>query len=137
MGVAYSKDLRERVLDYIEERHTRQQAADLFKVSLISIYRWQRRKRAKESLAPKVRASKPRKLDYEKLKAYVKSVPEATLKEYGEEFQVSGTSIFHALKKLKITRKKQKLYEERDEEKRRLYQEEIAKVAKEDLVYLG
>lgn len=32
MGAAYSKDLRERVLGYIEEGHTRQAAADLFKV---------------------------------------------------------------------------------------------------------
>ena len=62
MGAAYSKDLRERVLNYIEEGHTRQQAADLFKVSVSPIYLWQRLRKAGESLAAKVRASKPRKL---------------------------------------------------------------------------
>lgn len=106
MGAAYSKDLRERVLNYIEEGHTRQAAADLFKVSLSPIYHWQRLKKAGESLAAKVRVSKPRKLDYEKLAAYVRADTDATLKEYGQAFQVSHVSIFHALKKLGITRKK-------------------------------
>lgn len=106
MGASYSKDFRKRVLDYVEERHTRQQAADLFKISLNSVYRWQRLRRAKQSLAAKVREPKARKLDYEKLKAYVKATPEATLKEYAQTFRVSHVSIFAAFKKLGITRKK-------------------------------
>ena len=110
MGVAYSKDLRERVLDYIAEGHTRQAAANLFKVSLSPIYLWQRLRKAGESLAAKVRTSKPRKLDYEKLKAYVEINPDATLKEYGAHFQVSHVSIFAALKKLGITRKKSRSF---------------------------
>jgi len=108
MGAAYSKDLRKRVLDYIEEGHTRQAAANLFKVSLSPIYLWQRLRKAGESLAAKARVSKPRKLDYEELKTYVGANTDATLKEYGEHFQVSHVSIFHALKKLGITRKKSK-----------------------------
>lgn len=106
MGAAFSKDLRERVLDYIGKGHTRQRAADLFQVGLNSIYRWQRLRKAGQSLAAKVRAATPRKLDYEKLKAYVKANTDATLVEYAQEFQVSATAIFNAFRKLGVTRKK-------------------------------
>lgn len=110
MGAAYSKDLRERVLNHIGKGHTRQRAAELFQVGLNSIYRWQRLKKGGESLAAKVRAATPRKLDYEKLKAYVKANTDATLVEYAKEFRVSATAIFNAFRKLGITRKKSRSF---------------------------
>ena len=47
-----------------------------------------------------------RKIDPEKLKEYVEHRPDAYLKEMAEEFGCSEVAIFKALKRLKITRKK-------------------------------
>jgi hypothetical protein len=49
---------------------------------------------------------KSRKLDVEGLKRYVEAYPDAYLKELAKLFAVSVGCIFKALKKLKITLKK-------------------------------
>lgn len=57
-----------------------------------------------------MRVSKPRKLDHEKLGDYYKANPDASLKECGAHFQVSHVPVFHALRKLGITRKKNRKF---------------------------
>jgi transposase len=49
----YSKDLRVRVLDAVDQGTPRRQAAGLFGVSLSTLKRWLRRRRDGEDLAPR------------------------------------------------------------------------------------
>jgi transposase len=57
-------------------------------------------------LEPKTRRETWRKIDPERLKDYLKQYPDAFLKEMAKEFNCSETAIFKALKRLKISRKK-------------------------------
>jgi len=110
MASPCSIDLRERVLDYIDEGHTKEEASIIFKITTRVIYNWQALRRSGESLEPKVRKSSPKKLEPEKVIELVKANPEGTLKEYGKEFGASGVAIHKAFKKLGITRKKNRSY---------------------------
>jgi hypothetical protein len=49
-----------------------------------------------------------KKLDPEKLKAYVAEHPDAYLQEIGDAFGCSDTAVMKALKRLGITRKKRR-----------------------------
>lgn len=121
VGTAYSIDLRERVLDYIDEGHTKDEAALIFKVNSRSIYRWQRLKNSGENIGAKVRSSSPRKLVPEKVLAVVEANPDATLQEYGQKFNVSSAAIHKAFKRLGITRKKNRSYILKETKKRGEY----------------
>jgi len=49
VGVAYSLDLRERVVEFVEEGGSRVEAAARFKVSLWCVKDWLKRKSARET----------------------------------------------------------------------------------------
>ena len=52
--------------------------------------------------------SRRRKLDWKELEKDVKENPESKLSDRAKKFGVNPTAIFYALKKMKITRKKNK-----------------------------
>ena len=106
--MAYSRDLRERVLAHLEEGHTQESAVRVFKVSRTAIMRWRKQYRETGSLDRKPLNRKPKKLDPEKLIAYVADHPDAYLKEIGAVFGCSGEAVRRALLKLKITFKKRR-----------------------------
>ncbi len=107
MKDGYSIDLRERVVGYIEQGGSKTTAVELFQVSRRTIYYWLERKRKTGNLAPnKPKKYKTRKLDDTKLIEHVEAQPDATLSETAEQFAVSHVAIWHAFKRLKITRKK-------------------------------
>src|ERR671914_580414 len=56
---AYSKDLRLRVLDAVDQGTPRAEAARLFQVSVPTITRWRRRRRETGTLAPSPRPGRP------------------------------------------------------------------------------
>lgn len=94
-------------MEYLDEGHTWVQARETFKVSMTAISSW--RQKYKET--GEVKDAPPRrkafkKLDLEKLKAYVKKYPDAYLKEIGEVFGCSDTAVLKAFRRLGITRKK-------------------------------
>jgi len=51
-----------------------------------------------------------KKLDPEKLKVYIERHPDAYLKEIAEEFRCSAPAVLKALKRLVLTRKKDKAF---------------------------
>ena len=107
MKNGYSIDLRERVVAYIEEGGSKVTAAKLFQVSRRIIYYWLERKRKQGNLKPsKAKKYKVKKLDEAKLVESVKTCPDATLAEMAEQFAVRPSTVWYALKRLKITRKK-------------------------------
>lgn len=110
--MSYSIDLRERVITFIEEGHSKTEAARLFGISRFTILNWLRKK----SKTGTLRDAKPnrswKKLDPKALISHVQSHPEGTLREYANHFKASIPSVCLALKKLKITRKKRPTYTE-------------------------
>ena len=78
-----------------------------------------------------------KKLDDQQLKEYVKAHPDQFLSEIAKEFLVTPQAIFYAFKRLKITRKKKTtLYQERDEEKRRVFLEALSEIPEIQRIYL-
>lgn len=110
MCKAYSVDLRERVLDYLQQRDNKKAASEIFRVGIATIYRWVRQKKEKGHVEPHHREYSYKKLDDNLLAQYVKEHPDHFLIEIAEHFSVTEQAIFYALKKLKITRKKRRFF---------------------------
>jgi transposase len=111
--IAYSKDLRERVLAAVDAAEgTPEEIAQRFRVSA----RWIRKLLALRartgSIAPKPRSGGRKLLiqgkKAEALQAALRDTPDATLNELREATGFSGSlmTVWRALKRLKITRKK-------------------------------
>lgn len=137
MSNAYSLDLRERVVAYVQAGGDRKQACQIFQIGRDTLYRWLRQSQTEGSLAPRRRGKyAPRKLDDVVVAQYIAKHPDATLAELGEEFAVSAVAIWKACRPLQITRKKTLLYVERDEVARAQFQDELADLDPDDLVSL-
>ena len=108
MGVeimAYSLDLRQKVIDYIENGGRVTKAPQVFGIRRASIYRWLERK---ELVATKVKyRQRQGSLDIRELSIDIQENPEARLKQRAEKFGVTTSAIFKAIKKMKMIRKKQ------------------------------
>ena len=109
MSKPYSVDLRQRVLAYIDETKDKVKASQLFKVGMATIYRWIARKTKTGSVAPSPKKPYKKKIDDQKLMAYVTQNPDHFLSEIADHFGTTLQAIFYALKRLKITRKKRRL----------------------------
>ena len=66
-----------KVVEYLGEGHTQASAKAVFKVGLTTIKRWKKQYKETGSLANKPLSRSFRKLDPEKLKAYVREHPDA------------------------------------------------------------
>lgn len=100
--MAYSLDLRERVIDRVKQGHSVEETADLFQVSPATIYRWRKR----PALERTVVTQRRRKLAPEALRQHVRDYPEARLIDRAKDFNVHPSAIGHALKRHRITVKK-------------------------------
>ena len=102
--MAYSTDLRKRVLDFIEAGGKKAEAARRFSLNRSTIYRWLA---AEDPLATQKPGPKNmRVLDEAALKKHVADFPDLTQNERASHFGVSESSIAYGLRKLGITRKK-------------------------------
>jgi transposase len=104
--MAYSKDLRKKVIAYLLDGHTQREARDVFRISLTAINRWNQLYTKTGKLEDKKPQRTFKKLDPEKLKEYVKEHPDAYLQEIGDAFGCSDTAVMKAFRRLGITRKK-------------------------------
>ncbi len=102
----YSEDFRKRTIEYRNEGHTLEETKAVFKVSVSTIRAWAKKLEEQGDLKTKTPCRPFKKIDPEKLKAYVEEHPDAYQKEIAEEFNCSAEAIRKALKRLKITRKK-------------------------------
>jgi transposase len=106
MPKPYSIDLRERVLSFLEKNPDKKAASELFQVGLATIFRWVAKKKAVGNVQPLRRPYAYKRIDDEKLTAYVEAHPDHFLSEIANHFGLTLQAIFYALKRLKITRKK-------------------------------
>ena len=103
---AYSLDLRERVVAFLEKGNDTKSASETFDVSQRTVQRWLKQKTEKGTLKPIRREFAYRKIDHEKLKSYIEKKPDQFLCEIAQKFSVTLQAIFYACKRLGITRKK-------------------------------
>ena len=102
--MAYSIDLRQRVLDFINNGGSKVQATKLFNISRDVIYKWLNASDPLERQKPGPKG--PRCIDYEALTQHVQDFPDQTIMERAEHFGVSYYCIWYGLRKLGISRKK-------------------------------
>jgi transposase len=104
--MAYSKDLRERVIAYLKEGHTQEETRIIFKVGTTTIKNWLSLHSETGSLEKRPLERSARIYESEKLNAYIEENPNALLKDVAEKFNGSITGAFYALEREKITFKK-------------------------------
>ena len=101
--MSYSKDMRQAALRQAGSGKTRIEVARMFSVGEATVYRWLKNEgRRNGKPGPK----EGRKVMREALKEALSKRPDAKLTELGRVFGVDPTTICHACKKWKITRKK-------------------------------
>jgi len=100
--MSYSLDFRRQVFKLNQkEELTFQELSDRFDIPIRTLFRWQKR------IEPKVKRNKPAtKVDMEALAKEVKEHPDLYQYERAKKFGVSQSTIFYALKRLKISYKK-------------------------------
>ena len=104
--MSYSKKYRERTIEYRQAGHTLEETHQTFKVSRSTIQEWEKQLKETGDLGKKKLQRGFRKIDPEKLKAYVAEHPDAYQSEMAEAFGCSESGIRDALRRYKITRKK-------------------------------
>lgn len=104
--MSYSVDLRNRTLDFIERGGSKVEASQLFKVSLKTVFNWVRQKRTRGDLEVRKRALGAYKIEEHRLRAYVEQHPDDYLREIASALGFSTSGIKSALKRLKISYKK-------------------------------
>lgn len=105
--MAYSIDFRERAIEYyIIEGHTAKELYEAFKIYPSNVLRWEKLLERTNSLKPEYKETRKRKIDITELERAVERKPDITLPELAKMFNCTKQSIDAALKKAKITRKK-------------------------------
>jgi len=104
--MSYDVKFRERALTYWAEGHTKEQTAAVFGVGTSTLQTWKSQLNQTGKLEPKARKTPWRKIDPDKLRAYVAAHPDAYQYEIAAAFGVRLFAIQKALKRLNITRKK-------------------------------
>jgi transposase len=108
--MAYSVDLRNRVIDFVKEGNTQEKASLIFKVGTSTITRWLALLSETGSLEKRPLNRTAPIYDSEKLISYIEENPNALLKDVADHFGGSVTGAFYALERAKITFKKNKFF---------------------------
>ena len=108
--MAYSEDFRKRALEYMDEGHTYDELYEAFKIYPSRISAWRKLQKETGGLKPQYRETRSSKIDMEKLKQALERKPDAYLSELAALFGCSDQAIFYALKRLKVTVKKNSIH---------------------------
>ena len=93
-------------MEYWNDGHSKRATAAVFKVSTFTLQQWKNRLNETGNLEAKKRRETWKKIEPAKLKEYIEQHPDAFLKEIGDAFGCSDVAILKALKRLRISRKK-------------------------------
>ncbi len=106
MHMAYSVDLRKRVLEYNAEGHTYEETKKVFKVGITTIKEWKRLLSETGSLEKRELNREARLFADDELRAYMDENPLAILEDIAKYFGGSQSGANAALARLNITLKK-------------------------------
>ncbi len=104
--MSYTTRYRERTIEYRQAGHTLEETHQTIKVARSTIQEWEKQLKETGSLEKKELHRSFRKIDPEKLRAYVAEHPDAYQSEMAAALGCSESGIRDALKRYKITRKK-------------------------------
>ena len=105
-SMSYDIELRRRANAYWNDGHSKIETAKVFQISHFTLQMWKSQLKETGTLEPKKRETTWRKINPEKLTKYLDQHPDAYLKEMAEEYGCSDVAILKALRRLKISRKK-------------------------------
>jgi len=100
--MAYSVDLRKRVVGFVNNGGSKAEASRRYGVSLWCVNDWFKR----DDLEPKPSSVRNRKIDREGLRRHVQLYPDALLRERAEHFGVHNSAIWYQMHKMNLTHKK-------------------------------
>ena len=103
-----SKDLREAAVAYKKTGISYEETGKVFGVSASTVHRWVKQYEETGDLSNKPLNRSFKKIDPEKLKAYVAEHPDNTQKEVALVFGCCNQAISQAYRRLGITRKKKR-----------------------------
>lgn len=103
-----SKDLREAAVAYQKEGHTYEETAKVFGVVKSTVHRWVKQYEETGDLSDKPLNRGFKKIDPEKLRAYVAEHPDDTQEEVSVVFGCCPQAVSKAYRRLGITRKKRR-----------------------------
>ena len=106
--MAYGIDYKKRALAYKDEGHTFKELYAAFKIPSATYYDW-KKKLEQGVLGVKIKRSRKRKIDPEKLKQVIEEKPDAYLREIAEKFDCSINAVHKRLAQMEITYKKRRL----------------------------
>jgi transposase len=104
--MSYDKKFREQVLKYIENGHSIREAHRVFELSTTAIMGWKKLQKETGGLEKRPLDRKSTKVCSEKLLTFLNENPDSYLRETAEVFNCTEQAIHYAMKRLKITRKK-------------------------------
>jgi transposase len=107
--MAYSVDLREKAIEYMDKGHTKEELYEAFGIYPSRVNAWRRLLKETGQLKPQYRETRSSKIDMKELERAVERKPDATLAELAKLFSCTEQAIHYALKRLKITVKKSSL----------------------------
>jgi transposase len=102
----YSVDLREKVINFIEDGNSQVLASKIFKISKAAINRWCVKYRSTGIITPKKRLGAKPSIDVFSFVKYVQENANLTSEEIGKHFGMSASGSRYWLKKLGYSYKK-------------------------------
>ena len=138
MKKGYPEKLREKVVNYVvKQGKSMKEASRVFEVSYETVRNWVRRYQETGKLEGEKKEVKPYKLDWSALRKDVEENPDSYLEERARKFGVAISTIWNALRKMGINRrKKSRRYQEQKAEERKEYEGKLAQVEESKRVYL-
>ena len=106
MSDSYSEDLRERVVKYVELYNDLNEAIKIFKVSKSSIVRWRKRYLELGHCRPKKNLGKKPRIEVADFEKYIRENPNKTLKQIGENFEMTDVGALYYMNKINFRYKK-------------------------------
>jgi transposase len=114
--MAYSEDFRRRAIEYIEEGHTYEELYDAFKIYPSRITEWRKLLKETGGLKPQYRETRSSKIDMKELEEALERKPDAYLSELASLFGCTEQAIHYALKRMKITVKKNNIHTRKNQQ---------------------
>lgn len=106
-SMSYDKKYRERAVEYRLEGHTVAETSKVFKIGTTTLKKWVKKHKATGDLSNKPLKRSPKKISPIKLAEYLRVHPDAYQSEIAEAFGCSQSAVSQAMRKQKITRKKE------------------------------
>lgn len=104
--MSYDIKFRKRTIEYLESGYSYRETASVFGISTNTLNKWEKKYRATGKLEDAPAKTYFKKIDPEALKVYIEQNPEAYQSEIAKHFSCTQQSVFKALKRVGITRKK-------------------------------